>query len=197
MIEARKNGQKHSAAVTQTVELIKQRHPMMRISETEVKRTLAVWRPRGSHTILRFECSTLSGEELAKHYWIEAQSAAMSQEKSSKLSVPSDVILPKSLTTYKMYFGEAELSSNITANSQGVTPPSPRTFLDPNIAGLTSPSLCKLGLAQLEIWLSEPCRLKSAVSFSAEPDGNVVAGQVSLIDEGGTIYGTRNSRTRC
>jgi hypothetical protein len=33
--EARKNGQKHSAAVTQTVELVKQRDPAMRISETE------------------------------------------------------------------------------------------------------------------------------------------------------------------
>ena len=36
--EARKNGQKHSVAVAQTVESIKQRYPIMRISETEVKR---------------------------------------------------------------------------------------------------------------------------------------------------------------
>ena len=64
--EARKDGQKHSAAVVQTVELIKERHSMMRISETEVKRILAVWRPRGSHTILRFEYSMISGEELAE-----------------------------------------------------------------------------------------------------------------------------------
>jgi hypothetical protein len=104
--KARKNGEKHSAAVAQTVEFIKQHYPMMRISETEVKRTLAGWRPRGSHTILRIECSTLVGEEVAKHYLIEAQPAAMSQENGSKLAAPSDVILPKSITTYKMYFSE-------------------------------------------------------------------------------------------
>jgi hypothetical protein len=53
--EERMNGQKHSAAVVQALGLIKQRHPMMRISETEVKRILAAWRPRGPHIILRFE----------------------------------------------------------------------------------------------------------------------------------------------
>ena len=47
--EARKSGQKHIAAIAQTVELIKQRDPVMRISETEVKRILATWRPRKSH----------------------------------------------------------------------------------------------------------------------------------------------------
>jgi hypothetical protein len=104
--EARKNGEKHSAAVAQTVEFIKQYYPMMRISETEVKRTLAAWRPRRSHTILRIECSTIVGEEVAKPCLIEAQLAAMAEKKEAKLPVPSDVILPKSITTYKMYFGE-------------------------------------------------------------------------------------------
>jgi hypothetical protein len=102
----RKNGQKHSAAVAVTVELIKQSYSMMRISETEVKRILAAWQPRGSHNILRFECSTLRGEELAKHSWIEAQAAAMSQKQGSNLPAPSDVILPNSVMTYKMSLGE-------------------------------------------------------------------------------------------
>jgi hypothetical protein len=104
--EAQKNGQKHSAAVAQTVELIKQRDPVMRISETEVKRILAAWRPRGSYIILRLECSTLSEEELAKRYSIESQKPAMSLKKGSKLPAPSEVIHPKSVTTYKMSFGE-------------------------------------------------------------------------------------------
>lgn len=104
--QARQNGQKHSAAVMQSVELIKQRHPMMRVSETEVKRILAVWRPRGSHSILRFEYSTVSGEELANRYGIEAHPSAASQYQCSKLPTPSGVIPPKSLTTYKIYFGE-------------------------------------------------------------------------------------------
>jgi hypothetical protein len=104
--QARQNGQKHSAAVAQSVELIKQHHPMMRISETVVKRILAEWRPRGSHTILRFEYSTISGEELAKRSGIEAHPAAVSQDQCSKLPAPSGAIPPKSLTTYKAYFGE-------------------------------------------------------------------------------------------
>ena len=104
--EARKNGQKHSAAVVQTVELIKQSNPMMRISKTEVKRILAAWRPSGSHIILRIECSMLSKEEIAKQYCSEPQPAAMSQKEGSQLPAPSDVMLPKSITTYKMHFGE-------------------------------------------------------------------------------------------
>jgi len=101
--EGRKNGQKHSAAVAQTVESIKQRYPMMRISETEVKRILAAWSPRGSHTILRFEWVSLTRQEIANR--IEGQLAAMSQKKGSKLPAPSDVILPISVTTYKMILG--------------------------------------------------------------------------------------------
>jgi hypothetical protein len=104
--EERTNGQKHSAAVAQTVELIKQNHPMMRISQAEVKRILAALRPRGSHTILRFEGSTVRGEELAKHYRIEAQPAAVFQNKGSKLPAPADDILPKSVTIYRTYCSE-------------------------------------------------------------------------------------------
>jgi hypothetical protein len=36
--EARKDGQKHSVAVRQTVEFVEQRYPKKRISETGVKR---------------------------------------------------------------------------------------------------------------------------------------------------------------
>jgi len=101
--EARKNGQKHSVAVAQTVESIKQRYPMVQISETEVKRILAAWSPRGSHTVLRFECVTLTRQELANR--IEGQLAAMSQKNGSKLPAPSEVILPISITTYRMILG--------------------------------------------------------------------------------------------
>src|ERR1700676_3612310 len=103
--EARESGQKHSVAVGQTVELIKQRYPTMRISETLVKRILATWRPRGSHNILLFKVKTRNREELAKHR-NDAQLAAMSQEKGSKLSAPSDVVLPSSVTTFGMTLGE-------------------------------------------------------------------------------------------
>lgn len=69
---AREGGQKHSVAVTQAVELIKKRDPTMRISETLVKCILAAWRPRGSHDILLFKVSTLTGDKLAKLYPNEA-----------------------------------------------------------------------------------------------------------------------------
>jgi hypothetical protein len=104
--EERKNAQKHSAAVTQTVELIKQRYPMMRISETEVKRILATWRPRGSHNNLRIECLTYSQVGQTNHPGIEAQLAGMSQKRESKLPPPSNVIPRNSVTTYQVRFGE-------------------------------------------------------------------------------------------
>jgi hypothetical protein len=104
--EAREKNQKHSAAVVLTVEFIKQRYPMMRISETEVKRILAVWRPRKGHTILRFERSMLSEEELVKFNWIQAQFATLRQKKGLTLPPPSDVIPPKSVTTFKIRIGE-------------------------------------------------------------------------------------------
>jgi hypothetical protein len=104
--EARRVGQKHSVAVKQTVEFVKQHYPRKRISETGVKRILAEFRPRESQTILRFERSTLAGEELATFYWIQEQLAALRQKKGFRLPAPSDVIPPKSVATYKIRFGE-------------------------------------------------------------------------------------------
>ena len=43
--EARQNDQKHSVAVRQAVEFVKQNYPALRISETAVRRILAEWRP--------------------------------------------------------------------------------------------------------------------------------------------------------
>jgi hypothetical protein len=104
--EARGNGQKHSVAVTQTVEFIKQRHPKMRISETEVKRILAKFRPRNSQTILRFERSTLSEEGLVKFHWIQERLRALQQKDGLSLPAPADVGVTKPVTTYKIRFGE-------------------------------------------------------------------------------------------
>jgi hypothetical protein len=44
--EARENGQKHSVAVRQSVEVIRQLHPKIPISETGVRRILSQFRPR-------------------------------------------------------------------------------------------------------------------------------------------------------
>jgi hypothetical protein len=102
--EARGNGLKHSSAVAEAVEFIKQHYPTKRISETELKRILSKFRPKESQTILLFERSTLTGEDLARFKWIQEQLAALHQKKG--LTPPSDVIPPKTVMTYKIRFGE-------------------------------------------------------------------------------------------
>jgi hypothetical protein len=104
--EARENGEKHSVAVKQTVAVVRQRHPKIRISETGVRRILAKFRPRQSHTILRFERSPLSGADLALHYWILDQQAIRAREQGVKFSAPSNVSPRKSVTRYLISFGE-------------------------------------------------------------------------------------------
>jgi hypothetical protein len=50
---ARKAGEKHCVAVSEAVKYIRQTAPRMRISETEVKRIVAYWRPKGSTRCLQ------------------------------------------------------------------------------------------------------------------------------------------------
>lgn len=50
---AREAGEKHCVAVREAVKYIRQNAPRMRISETEVKRIVAYWRPKGSTNCLR------------------------------------------------------------------------------------------------------------------------------------------------
>jgi hypothetical protein len=51
--EAKASGMKHSSAVTAAVEAVKKVWPEMPISETEVKRILATWQPKGSSLALK------------------------------------------------------------------------------------------------------------------------------------------------
>jgi hypothetical protein len=44
--QARNRGEKHAAAVEQAVRYVRQTDSRLRISETEVRRVLAYWRPR-------------------------------------------------------------------------------------------------------------------------------------------------------
>jgi hypothetical protein len=50
---AREQGEKHCVAVSEAVKYIRQTAPRMRVSETEVKRIVAYWRPKGSIKCLR------------------------------------------------------------------------------------------------------------------------------------------------
>ena len=45
-------GEKHSVAISEAVQYIRHTAPRMRISETEVKRIMADWRPKGSASCL-------------------------------------------------------------------------------------------------------------------------------------------------
>jgi hypothetical protein len=63
--KAREVGLKRSAAIRETVDAVRQRFPGMRISETEVKRVVAKFSPRGSSIALWVEDSPLEGDEAA------------------------------------------------------------------------------------------------------------------------------------
>jgi hypothetical protein len=75
--EAREQGHKHTVAITDAVEFVKQRHPEMPISKAEVRRVLAGWRPRGSQTILRFERKVLTEDEIKKYQQVREQLAEL------------------------------------------------------------------------------------------------------------------------
>jgi hypothetical protein len=102
--EARESGQKHSIAVTQAVECLKQHQPEMPISETVVRRTLATFRSRDSQTTLRFKRSAVGKRQLARLRSMLKQA----HDRQSEIGLPAPSIqnLPKNLTAYK--FGYAK-----------------------------------------------------------------------------------------
>jgi len=93
--EARERGEKHSVAVGQAVDFVKKLHPKMPISETEVKRALATWRPRGSSTILRLERSSPSEEDVVRHRWLREELAILNEKKALKLPIPEKEIITR------------------------------------------------------------------------------------------------------
>jgi hypothetical protein len=95
--EARESSEKHSAAITQAVEYIKQHQPEMPVSETVVKRTLATFRSRDSRTTLRFRRYTVGKKKLARLRSILEQAHDMQRQMGLSVPPPS---IPKSLTAY-------------------------------------------------------------------------------------------------
>jgi hypothetical protein len=105
--EARASGQKHSAAVAQSVDYVRQCCSEMPISETEVKRILATFRPRDSQSILQFKRVTLDDSELMRQRSeLEQAAADLRGRKGLWKPLPSIEDLPKSRTAYT--FGSAE-----------------------------------------------------------------------------------------
>ena len=108
--EARASGQKHSAAVTQAVDYVRQRGSEMPISETVVKRVLATFRSRNSHSILQFKRVTLDDSELmTQRNVLEQASADLRGKKGLRKPLPSIEDLPKSRTAYTFGYADRPL----------------------------------------------------------------------------------------
>jgi hypothetical protein len=104
--EARARGEKHSAAITETVGFVKQHSPEVHISETEVRRILARYRPRGSQTILRFTRKILSEDEIKTLRWCHEQLTALQGRKGLKLEVPPNFDLGQKRTAITFSIAE-------------------------------------------------------------------------------------------
>ncbi len=82
----------------------------MRISETEVKRTLAIYQPRNSPNMFQFKRVTLGDSELMRQYNVLEQAAAdLRGKKGLREPLPSIEDLPKSRTAYTFGFAERPL----------------------------------------------------------------------------------------
>jgi hypothetical protein len=107
--EAREGGDKHSAAVTHAVAYVRQHHPEMPVSESEVKRTLATYRPIESRTILKFKRSKIDDERLAPLRHMFEQVATVQDEKHLSARPFSFNDVPTSLSAIKFGFSERPL----------------------------------------------------------------------------------------
>ncbi len=100
--KARAGGQKHSAALKEAVEFVRQLDPLMPISETTVKRILAEFRRQSSPIALQTEYLMREGEEAASQRWIHAQMLELAGIKST--SELTDQDLRKPLKSFKFGF---------------------------------------------------------------------------------------------
>lgn len=106
--KARDGGQKHSAAIREAVDFVRQLDPEMPVSQTEVRRVLAEFRPQDSRVALRVDYSILEGEEAAKRRSFYAQMYAQMLEFAGTKSTTEliDENLRKPLKSFKFGFGK-------------------------------------------------------------------------------------------
>ena len=100
---ARERGEKYSAAVRETVEQFRQLYPRHPISETEVKRILAAWQPKGAQSIVRFEPKTLTENDFERIHWIRDQLALAQGKQNVNPQAPSGERKP---AVYTIRFAE-------------------------------------------------------------------------------------------
>jgi hypothetical protein len=102
--KARAEGEKHSTAVTESIEFVRQLAPEMRISETEAKRVLAEFLPRNGQVALKVNFSILEGEEAARRRSLIAQIPELAGTKTPAVSTDQDLRRP--LMIFKFGFGK-------------------------------------------------------------------------------------------
>jgi hypothetical protein len=104
--ELRRKNEKHSVAVREAAEMLKQRHPKMPVSDTGVRRILAEYRPRESRTTLLFDRSIIieAGRERLRRMLEQVQAAQ--PEQGAKADVSPEMELPTPRTKYMFRFGE-------------------------------------------------------------------------------------------
>lgn len=83
--EVRISDQKHSVAIREVVDSFMRICPEMPISQSEVKRILSEFRPRGSGKILVFERSLLSEADIQRHRWMREQISQLEEKKGLTL----------------------------------------------------------------------------------------------------------------
>ena len=99
---AREAGQKHSAAVKEAVEFVRQLDPKESISETEVKRVLAEFRPQDSRVELMAEYQVREGEDAGERRSFLTQNPESTVTTSAIRLI--DKNLPKPLRSFKFGF---------------------------------------------------------------------------------------------
>jgi hypothetical protein len=117
---ARARGEKHSAAIRESVDFVRQLHPEMPISETEVKRILAEFRPRGARTILMSEYSVVEGEKARKIRSKLAVSRFLVEAPAHSTHSEED---PKPLKRFTMRFTDAPHYPRYNARGASSCPP--------------------------------------------------------------------------
>lgn len=88
--EARQKGEKHSAAIAQAVAFVREHFAGMRISETELRRVLSMWRPKGVQTIFRFERSVWTDDPGMGFDTIREQPGILHWREGQAESVPPE-----------------------------------------------------------------------------------------------------------
>jgi hypothetical protein len=86
--KARRDGLKYSAAVRETVDAVRRLAPGMPISESEVKRVVAEFSPRGSQIELRVESLIVEGEEAARRRYRAHMPEAAGRKEFPKITDP-------------------------------------------------------------------------------------------------------------